>query len=102
MITDPKVGDVVYFIDAAGWSEYFDTNPSVRYQITELPEPQSSDKNADFGFHIPVRLVYLQTGAGPRRDYSYDTGVWTCWLARDEFLSQAYHAQKEAAVDCRS
>ncbi len=92
MIIDPKVGDVVHFIDPAGWSMYCDTNPNVRYQITELPKPVRSKD----GSNIPVLLKNMQTGK--KVVHNFDTGVWTCWLARDEFLSKAYHAQEEAAV----
>lgn len=92
MITDPKVGDIVYLhpTDHAGWRRYYRGNN--RYQIISVI------KNRD-GFWA-CRCRCLQTGeiVPPPPGGTLYNGTWSCYLNRDEFLSAAYHAKEEDAT----
>lgn len=88
MITDPKVGDIVTLDPEryAGWMNYLQFGE--RYQITKITRQRNQ---------WACRLRHLYTGnVVPKAATTH--GTWACYLIRDEFLSQAYHAQKEAAA----
>lgn len=90
MISDPKVGDVVYLDpnNYANWLTHLRLGE--RYQITRV-----ADKYADVAY--PVRLRSMRTGELMSKGHSPD-GTWACYLMRDEFLTAAYRANKGKAA----
>jgi len=98
LITDPKVGDVVYLggeYDDHGWcSAIKDGERCVITAIRPLEKEYRDEGRTD----IPLRLKILSTGKDiPDKAYGGENGMWARWFVRDEFLSAAYHAKEENA-----
>lgn len=97
MITDPKVGDVVYLggeYDDHGW--YSVIKDGERCVITAI-RPLEKEYRDQGRTDIPLRLKILSTGEYiPDKAYDGENGMWARWFVRDEFLTAARKAQKES------